>query len=97
MRSELQFDVIAQFIDGSAQRSTGNVIGDYVQGNPRVSLLFPADEQLIQFSFELIQDRLPEDMEDFIIELTFSGAPRVEIGGGGLFGRATIVIIDDDG
>ena len=97
LESELEFDVIGQFIDGSAQREIGAGTGDFIAIQPRVTLLFPTDEQFIEVGFILIQDRLPEDAEDFSIELTTSGAPRVEIGSGGLFGRATIVIIDNDG
>ena len=97
LQSELNFSVIAQFIDGSAQRGVGNTTRDFITVAPRVTRLFLPGEQLIDFGFLLNQDRLPEDMEDFSIELTTSGAPRVEIDSSSLFGRATVVIRDDDG
>ena len=94
-QSELDFDVIAQFIDGTATREIDNTIADYIKPDPRISLPFPAAAERIHFDFELINDRLPEDVEDFGIELTTSGAPRVVVGQAG--GSARIVIIDEDG
>ena len=97
-RSELEFLVIAQFIDGSATRQTADTFGDYIRFPPRLTLPFPAAAESISFYFELINDRLPEPNEEFSIELTTSGAPRVIVGqAGGPFSSARIVIIDDDG
>ena len=97
-RSELRFDVIAQFIDGTATRETDNTIGDYIRVDARVTLPFPAAAESISFSFELINDRLPEPNEEFSIALTTSGAPRVIVGqDGGPFSSTRIVIIDEDG
>ena len=96
-QSELEFDVISQFIDGTATRLTGVTGGDYL-ANARVVLPFLPNQQSIELRFELLQDRLPEPNEDFTIELTTSGAPRVVVGqDGGLFARTTVVIVDDDG
>ena len=96
LQSELQFDVVAHFIDGTAQQGTGTTTGDYFTGLRRILIPFPANDQRIAFTFELIQDRLPEDAEDFSIELS-SGGPRVVVGqAGGPFSRTTVVIIDDD-
>ena len=72
------------------------ISGDYI-ALQRVTFPFFPDDQFTQIRFELIQDRLPEDDEEFSIELTSLGV-RVVIGQpGGPFSRATIVIIDDDG
>ena len=98
LQSELRFDVIAQFIDGTATRETGDTIGDYIIPVPRETRLFPAAAESISYDFVVINDRLPEPNEEFSIALTTSGAPRVMIGqDGGPFNRATVVIIDDDG
>ena len=98
LQSELRFDAIAQFIDGTATRETDDTTGDYISIVPRRTLPFPAAAESISFTFELIDDRLPEDVEEFSIELTTSGAPRVNIGQpGGPFSRTTVVIVDDDG
>ena len=100
LQSELRFAVIAQFIDGTATltRWTDDTIGDYITLIPRQFLLFPAAAESISFSFEVIHDRLPEPNEEFSIELTTSGAPRVVVGqDGGPFARTTVVIVDDDG
>ena len=97
-QSELRFDVIAQFIDGTATRVTGDTIGDYITLEPRVTLPFPAAAERINLNFELVNDRLAEDVEDFSIELNTSGAPRVVVGQpGGPFSSARIVIIDGPG
>ena len=97
-QSELTFDVIAQFIDGTATRNTADAIGDYSRVPPRLTLAFPAAAESIRFTFVLINDRLPESNEEFSIWLTTSGAPRVIVGqDGSPFSRATVVIIDDDG
>ena len=89
--SELQINVIAQISDDSAEEGS-----DY-QAMPKIFIPFSANEQSIDILFVLLGDDIPEDDEEFTIELTTSGdAPHVMIGGG-LFGRATIVIIDDDG
>ena len=96
--SELRFDVIAQFIDGTATRVIGNTTGDYIRLIPRVTLPFFATAERINFDFELVSDRLPEDVEEFSIQLTTSGQPRVIVGqADGPFSSATIVIIDEDG
>ena len=90
--------MIAQFRDGLAQRETGGLTGDYSTVRPRITIPFPADEQVIQVHFLLINDQLPEDTEDFFIELTSSGAPRVVIGKvGGPSSRARVFIMDEDG
>ena len=97
-QSELRFDVIAQFIDGTATRVTGDITGDYITFEPRVTLPFPAAAERIHFNFELLNDRLAEVVEEFSIELTTSGAPRVVVGQvGGPFSSARIVIIDGPG
>ena len=99
LQSELEFDVISQFIDGTATRLTGVTGGDYA-ANARVATPFFPNEQSIQLQFILLQDRLPEPNEEFSIELTTLGAPRprVNIGQpGGPFSRTTVVIVDDDG
>ena len=97
-QSELRFDVIAQFIDGTATRHTDDTIGDYIIFLARVQLPFLAAAESVEFSFQLVSDRLPEDVENFRIELTTSGAPRVVVGqAGGPFSSARIVIIDEDG
>ena len=88
--------MIAQFIDGLAQRETGGLTGDYSTVRPRNPIPFPAGKQVIQFHFVLINDRLPEDTEDFFIELT-SSAPRVVIGEVGTFSRTRVFIMDEDG
>ena len=98
LQSELEFDVISQFIDGTATRLTGVTGGDYQTIEARVVIPFLPIEQSIELQFLLLQDRLPEPNEDFTIELTTSGAPRVVVGQpGGPFARTTVVIIDDDG
>ena len=99
LKSELELDVISQFIDGTATRLTGVTVGDYLV-DARVVLSFFPNQQSIELRFELLQDRLPEPNEEFIIELTTltSGAPRVVVGQeGGPFPRTTVVIVDDDG
>ena len=98
LQSELQFDVIAQFRDGTAVRETPGMAGDYFTSEPRITLSFIPNEQLISFTFILVIDDLAEPEEEFSIELTVSGAPRVVIGqGGGPFGRASVVIMDAAG
>ena len=89
---EIQFNVISQILDGSAEEGS-----DY-DAMRRITWPFLANEQSIDIEFVLLGDDIPEDEEEFTIELelTTSGAPRVMIGGG-LFGRTTVVIIDDDG
>ena len=97
-KSELRFDVIAQFIDGTATRVTRDTIGDYITFEPRVTLLFRAAVERIGFYFDVINDRLPEPDEEFSIALTTLGAPRVVVGqDGGPFSSARIVITDEDG
>ena len=92
LQSELEFEVIAQFIDDTATRLT-----DYLVV-ARIVIPFLPNDQSIQVQFLLLQDRLPEPNEEFTIELTTSGAPRVVVGqDGGPFARTTVVIIDDDG
>ena len=90
--TELQFNVISQMLDGSAEEGS-----DY-DAMRRITWPFLANEQSIDIEFVLLGDDIPEDEEEFTIELELStfGAPRVMIGGG-LFGRTTVVIIDDDG
>ena len=98
LQSELRFDVIAQFIDGTATRLIDVTDGDYITPDPREFLLFPAAAESISLDFEVINDRLPEPNEEFTIELTTSGAPRVMVGqDGGPFARTTVVIVDVDG
>ena len=87
---ELQFDVMVQILDGSAE------VGKDYQAMPRSTIQFLANEQSINVPLVIYQDDTREGEEQFFIELTTSGAPRVMIGGG-LFGRTTVVIIDDDG
>ena len=87
---ELQFDVMVQILDGSAE------VGKDYQAMPRTTIPFLANEQSIDVPLIILQDDSPEGEEQFFIELSTSGAPRVMIGGG-LFGRTTIVIKDDDG
>ena len=97
LQSELQFDVISEFRDDTATRLTG-FSGDYLVNARVVVIPFLPIEQFIQVEFVLLQDRLPEPNEEFSIELTTSGAPRVNIGQlGGPFSRSTVMIIDDDG
>ena len=97
LQSELQFDVIAQFIDCTATRLIG-FSGDYQTSEARVSIPFFPNQQAIELEFQLLQDRLPEPTEEFTIELTTSRAPRVVVGQpGGPFSRTTVVIVDDDG
>ena len=97
LESELLFDVIAQFIDGTASRQEGSTPGDYRVAS-RVFIPFPADNSSISVMYELLQDELPELTEEFTIELNSLGAPRIAIGQSrGLFSSATIVIIDADG
>ena len=88
--SEFQFDVMVQILDDSAE------VGKDFQAMPRNTIQFLANEQSIDVTLEILQDDSPEGEEQFFIELTTSGAPRVMIGGG-LFGRTTVVIKDDDG
>ena len=98
LQSELRFDVIAQFIDGTATRLIDVTGGDYQTIEARVVIPFLPNDQSIQVQFLLLQDRLPEPNEDFTIELTTSGAPRVVVGqDGGPFARTTVVIVDDGG
>ena len=98
LQSELPFNVIAQFIDGTATRRTMDNVGDFATVRPRTTIPFFANQSRIPFQFELTSDRIPEQPEEFTIELTTFGAPRVVVGAEGIvFGRATIVIIDDDG
>ena len=89
--SELQITVIAQVADNTAIRGS-----DY-QALARRNIGFPANQRFINISFEVLQDIIPEDVEEFTFELTTLNSPRVIIGGGGLFGRARIFIIDNDG
>ena len=97
LQSDLQFDVVAHFIDGTAQQGTDTTTGDYFTGLRWILIPFPANDQRITFTFELIQDQLPEDAEDFTIELMSSRGSRVIVGqDGGPFARTTVVIIDDD-
>ena len=97
LESELLFDVIAQFRDGTATRQEGTMLADYSVAS-RVTIPFPAASSFITVSYVLLQDDLPEPTEQFTIELTSSGAPRVDIGqAGGPFACATIFIIDSDG
>ena len=90
LESELQFDVMIQILDDSAE------VGKDYQAMARNTIRFLANEQSIDVPLVILQDDIPEGEEQFFIELTTSGAPRVMIGGG-LFGRTTVVIIDDDG
>ena len=97
LQSELQFDVISKFIDGTATRWTGVTGGDY-RVDARVVLSFLPNQKSMELRFELLQDRLPEPNEEFTIELTTSGAPRVVVGqDGGPFARTTVVIVDNYG
>ena len=89
-KPELQFDVMVQILDGSAE------VGKDYQAMPRTTIPFLANEQSIGVPLIILQDDTPEGEEWFFIELTTSRAPRVMIGGG-LFGRTTVVIKDDDG
>ena len=89
--SELQFLLVAQISDRTTQ------IGSDYLAVTRSFITFSANQQFINVQSELLPDVIPEDEEEFTIELTTSGdAPRIMIGGS-LFGRTTVVIIDDDG
>ena len=72
--------------------------GDYLIAVPRITLPFFPNEQLISVGFILVIDELAEPEEEFFIELTSSGLPRVVIGqGDGPFGRTSVVIMDAAG
>ena len=59
---------------------------------------FDADEQRINYPFVLINDQTPEGEEFFQFELSLnSDTPGVSVGGDGVFARATVFIVDDDG
>ena len=92
-QSELQFFVSVLCLGDTAERGIDFTTAP---SSSIIAYYFPADVQLIRFQFVLLGDRLPEDEERFSIELTAFDAPRVMIGGG-LFSRAHVVIIDDDG
>ena len=82
---------MVQILDDSAE------VGSDYQAMPMSTIQFLANEQSTDATLIIFQDDSPEGEEQFFIELTTSGdVPHVMIGGG-LFGRATTVIIDDDG
>ena len=62
---------------------------------------FDADEQEIDYRFELLDDSPEEPPESFQIQLSLEdeGLTNINLGasGGSLFATATVVIIDDDG
>ena len=60
--------------------------------------IFNPDEQKINFPFILLRDQAPEGEEFFQIELSLgSDTPSVSVGGGGVYSRATVMIVDEDG
>ena len=56
LQSELQFDVIGQFIDGTATRLTGVTGGDYHTIEARVIIPFWPIGQSIPLVIEVLQD-----------------------------------------
>jgi hypothetical protein len=102
--SELTFEVIATLTLGSGP--TAAQPGEDFEANPPVQRQnFDADEQEINYQFELFDDtpenpNVPEPPETFQIQLSLEdmGLTNINLGasGGSLFATATVVIIDDD-
>ena len=91
------FEVIVSVIAGSSSNAATDGT-DYFSGRNVSSFSFRPDQQRINYQFELIDDDTPEGEEVFQLELSLgSGTPGVSVGGGGVYSRATVVIIDDDG
>ena len=79
---------------------------DFFTNTPVQRQEFDADEQEIDYRFELLDDtpanpNVPEPIETFQIQLSLEdeGLTYINLGasGGSLFATATVVIIDDDG
>ena len=101
-QSELTFVVIATLILGSGPSAAQP--GKDFEANPQVQRQdFDADEQEIDYRFELFDDtpdnpNVPEPPESFHIQLSLEDEGLTNINlGGSLFATATVVIIDDDG
>ena len=89
--------VIVSVIAGNSSNAATDGT-DYFSGGNVSSFSFRRDQQRINYQFELLDDDTPEGEEVFQIELSLgSGTPGVSVGGGGVYSRATVVIIDDDG
>ena len=92
--------MIATLILGSGPSAAQ--LGKDVEANPQIQRQdFDADEQEIDYRFELFDDTVPEPIETFQIQLSLEdeGLTNINLAaiGGSLFATATVVIIDDDG
>ena len=97
LHSDITFVVIVSLIAGNSSNAATDGT-DYFSGGNVSSFSFRRDQQRINYQFELFDDDTPEGEEEFQIELSLgSGTPGVSVGGGGVYSRATVVIIDDDG
>ena len=96
-QSEITFLVISTILLGSGP-TAAQPNEDFDVSPPVLLQDFDADEQEINYFFELFDDALPEPTETFQIQLSLvdEGLQDINIGGS-LFATATVVIIDDDG
>ena len=98
--SELTIEVIATLTLGHS--STAAQLGeDFIADPPVQRQDFNANEEKIEYLFELLDDDIPELIETFQIELSLvnEGLTVINLGtsGGSVFPTATVVIINDDG
>ena len=97
LHSDITFIVIVSVIAGNSSNAATEGLDFCLSPNPP-SQYFDFDEQRISIDFELFDDDTPEGEEEFQLELSLgSGTSGVSVGGGGVYSRATVVIIDDDG
>ncbi len=104
-QTEITFEVIATLTLGSGP--TAAQPDEDFEANPPVQRQnFDADEQEIDYGFELFDDspanpNVPEPIETFQIQLSLEdqGVTNINLAAsrGSLFATATVVIIDDDG
>ena len=92
-RSETTFEVTVSLVAGNSATEGADF---FAQDGYRED--FRADEQIINFPFILLRDQAPEGEEFFQIELSLSSdTPSVSVGGGSVYSRATVIIVDEDG
>ena len=101
-QSEITFEVISTILLGNGP--TAAQPNEDFEANPPVQRQdFDADEQEIDYRFDLLDDtptnpNVPEPIETFQIQLSLEDEGLQDINiGGSLFATATVVIIDDDG
>ena len=96
-RSEETFSVRISLVAGNSS-NTATEGADFAPFSNPTILDFIPDEQRLNFQIILFADDTPEGEESFQIELSLTtSVPGVSVGGGGVFSRTTVVIVDDDG